>query len=455
MKLVLCDPHTMFMDALNAGLARRGHLVVANSDDADELVELVTHHEPDVCVIDLNPDNGSLLETAARIREGAPGVRVVLLTGEAGEDVWMAFETGLVDGVVNKACDITVLNRAIERVMAGERVLERFTRPPVNRSGTPGLTRLSSRERAVVSLLVSGASTEEMAVELGVSTQTVRTHVQSVLRKFCVNSRSRAVSIAVDLGAVTIDASEVDGWPVVADREVLMRGAVWERPVDVLLVDDHRVFAEALASRLQAEQGIEHIDIACSLSEARAYIHRSCPDLIMLDYQLDDEAGTDLLADLDGLPDRPNVLMLSGHDRAQLAVQAFEAGAHGWVSKTAPFETLMFAAAEVAHGRMYLARASLKPVLHYLLQQSTSQSEPSFVDDLSARQTEVLRCVVSGMSRAECAQRLNLSVHTVRTHVQQLLKRAEVHSTLALASRARGLGVRGIDDPVVPLGMAR
>jgi len=449
MRLVLCDPHTMFMDALNAGLARRGHLVVADSDDPDEVVDLVVQHEPDVCVLDPGPDSGTVVETAAQVRERAPGVKVVLLTGEATEDVWLAFETGLVAGVVNKACDIGVLNRAIERVVAGERVLERFTRPAVARTaGPPGLTRLSSRERAVVSLLVSGASTEEMASELGVSTQTVRTHVQSVLRKFCVNSRSRAVSIAVDLGAVTIDASDTDGWPVLADREVLTRGPVWERPVKVLLVDDHRIFAEALASRLQAEQSIDRIDIACSLSEARAYIHRSCPDLVLLDFQLADEVGLDLLADLDRLPERPFVLMLSGNDRAQLAVQAFEAGAQGWVSKTAPFETLMFAAGEVVHGRMYLARASLKPVLHYLLQQGTSKAEPSFVDDLSARQTEVLRCVVSGMSRAECAERLNLSVHTVRTHVQQLLKRADVHSTLALASRARGLGVRGIDDQV-------
>ena len=69
-----------------------------------------------------------------------------------------------------------------------------------------------------------------------------------------------------------------------------------------------------------------------------------------------------------------------------------------------------------------------------------------FVSDLSPREYEVLRCLVAGMTKKEVAQRLFLSVNTVRTHVQHLLRAADVHTTLALVTAARELDVTGIDD---------
>lgn len=219
------------------------------------------------------------------------------------------------------------------------------------------------------------------------------------------------------------------------------------RQIGVLLVDDHRVFADVLAMRLRDEPTIGRIDVACSLSEARANLNRSTPDLVLLDVQLDGEVGLDLFPDLRAMSRPPDVLMLSGVETVPVIVEAFRSGAQGWIAKTAPFDTLMQAAQQVLDGQMYLAPPTLRPVLVYLLVHSDGRDAPaSFIDDLTPRQVDVLRCLVDGMSRAECAQRLHLSVHTVRTHVQQLLKRADVHSTLALASRARTLGLPGIDS---------
>ena len=212
----------------------------------------------------------------------------------------------------------------------------------------------------------------------------------------------------------------------------------------LLLVEDYRIFADLLAERMRAEEGVCAVDVASSLNEARANLRRSRPDVILLDLNLGGEEGLDLFDDLARMPDPPRVLMLSGVDSAEQVARALGAGAEGWVSKTAAFETLMYAAREVLGGNMYLAPPSLAPTLRYLLKRS--QTEQSFVDQLSDRQLDVLRCVVSGMSRTECAERLHVSVNTVRTHAQQLLKRAGVHSTLALASMARELGVRGIDE---------
>lgn len=200
MRLVLGDDHQMFLEALVRGLISRGHDVVGFTDTLDDLVELVDVGRPDLCLLDVDFGGRSVLEAAGRIRRERPEVPIVLLSGSAGREVWRAFEAGLVEGIVNKVCDISVVDRTIRRVHAGERVVERFPRPVADRHRAAPTTELSDRENAVVRLLVEGASTEQIARALGVSAHTVRTHVQSVLRKYGVNTRAKAVGHAVAHG---------------------------------------------------------------------------------------------------------------------------------------------------------------------------------------------------------------------------------------------------------------
>jgi DNA-binding NarL/FixJ family response regulator len=223
--------------------------------------------------------------------------------------------------------------------------------------------------------------------------------------------------------------------------------AVQQRQIRLLLVDDHRVFAEVLASHFRAEPKIDAVEVAFSLAGARAMVNTFRPDLILLDYQLADELGLELLPDLNRMESPPDVLMLSGTSETRLIVTALDAGVQGWVNKEARFETLVLAATEVLSGHMYLPPPTLKPVIRYLLAGAkVHEKEPSFLDGLSPRESEVLSCLVAGMSRAEVADRLYVSVNTVRTHVQNLLRAADQHSTLSLVALARDLGVRSIDS---------
>ncbi len=219
------------------------------------------------------------------------------------------------------------------------------------------------------------------------------------------------------------------------------------RPIRMLLVDDHRVFVEALAMRLRAEAIIDSAEVAFTLGSARAAVHTFCPHLILLDFHLVDELGLELFSDLSRLPQPPLVLMLSGLQDTVSIVKALEAGAQGWVCKTTRFQTLIFATREVLRGHMYLSPPTVKPVILHLLDTARVTSpEPSFVDELSPRELEVLRCLVAGMSRSEVAAHLFVSVNTVRTHVQNLLKHADRHSTLALVSLAREVGVQPVES---------
>jgi DNA-binding NarL/FixJ family response regulator len=216
----------------------------------------------------------------------------------------------------------------------------------------------------------------------------------------------------------------------------------------VLLVDDHRVFAEVLAMRLRGERGIAGVEIAFSLASARAVANQLDPDVVLLDYDLAGESGLDLIADLDGRGTRPPIVMVSAGHEPRLIVEALERGAEAWVPKDAGFDVLLSAVAEVLRGHLYLPPDALRAVVDRLVEQSHGPTVPehSFVDELSTRELEVLRCLVSGMTRVEVAQRLFISTNTVRTHVQNVLKAADLHSTLALVAAARERGVTGIDE---------
>ncbi|MEU4396530.1 response regulator transcription factor [Kribbella sp. NPDC023855] len=215
----------------------------------------------------------------------------------------------------------------------------------------------------------------------------------------------------------------------------------------LLLVDDHRVFADVLGEALLGEDGISRVSRASDLDTARAILAVDPPDLVLLDLMLAGESGFDLLEELAGCSDTPPAIVLSGSNEPRLIVKALELGAGGWLSKTTPFDALVAAVWQVLDGHLYLAPSTLRPVLNHLLSDRLErQAAAGFVAELTPRELEVLRCLVSGMTRAEVAAQLFVSMNTVRTHVQSLLRRSDQHSALALVAFARSHGVKGIDE---------
>lgn len=197
MRLVLCEGSRMFLEVVSAGLARTGHEICAATRDPAQVAQLVNLRRPDVCVLDAFPD-GSGIDAAAVVRQRSPRTRVLLLTPVATVAVWRAYATGVADGVVNTGCELVQLARCVDQVATGRRVVEGWSAwpPPSARpAGSPA--QLTSREADVLRLLARGASTRAMSQALGVSENTVRTHVQNVLHKTGTRRRGQAVSLAM------------------------------------------------------------------------------------------------------------------------------------------------------------------------------------------------------------------------------------------------------------------
>jgi DNA-binding NarL/FixJ family response regulator len=206
----------------------------------------------------------------------------------------------------------------------------------------------------------------------------------------------------------------------------------------VLIADGHRTFAEVLAASLSVEDRLAAVDVAYTPERAKFLLSVRHYDILVLDPSLDLGSWIELLHV--AMSERPALvaMVVSELRDIHLAVDALAHGVRAWLPKDVSFAGFLHAIDEVVMGRATLPAALLQAVVKELLDRPVrSSAAPSFLDDLTPRQREVLQCLADGMSRAEIAEQLALSPNTVRTHVQEVLHKAGVHSTLAAVARAR------------------
>jgi DNA-binding NarL/FixJ family response regulator len=193
----------MLLDVLAPALRDAGHEVTDTCSQPDILPGLVARRRPDVCLLEATYHGSARLDAVAAVRSFAPETMLVLLVGEATQAVWRAYDDGIVDAVVSKSSSFEDVVSSMCAAQHGRGEVTGFARPattvvPAQRD----LALLTPRERQVLDLLTEGLATTAIAERLGVSKNTVRTHVASVLRKLRVHDRSKAVSSAVPLGLV-------------------------------------------------------------------------------------------------------------------------------------------------------------------------------------------------------------------------------------------------------------
>ncbi|HEV7210065.1 MAG TPA: response regulator transcription factor [Mycobacteriales bacterium] len=203
LELVLADDHVVFLDALTAIMTQLGHAVVAAVTTRGSLADSVRAFQPDVCVLENRLRDGSGVDLIGKMTVASPNTRFVVLTADLDPvTLRQALDAGAA-GYVHKTRGIAALLDVLTRVSAGEIVIEgSFSRPQIPEDQAPPqllrlATYLTQRELECLALLAAGMDTLTMARRLGVSTTTVRSHVQAVLTKLGVHSRLEAASLAI------------------------------------------------------------------------------------------------------------------------------------------------------------------------------------------------------------------------------------------------------------------
>jgi DNA-binding NarL/FixJ family response regulator len=203
--------------------------------------------------------------------------------------------------------------------------------------------------------------------------------------------------------------------------------------IRIMVVDDHDTFRDPLAFMLEREPDFTVVARPRSLSEAREVLENTelAVDVAIVDLNLPDGSGTDLIKDLRGSRARAQALVLSAISEQRHLAEAIESGAAGVMHKSTPMSDLVEAVRRLAAGQQLLSQQEVIEALRIIVRERESHREAQALSEkLTPREREVLQALAEGLSDKEIAQRLHVGVGTVHSHVANILSKLEVSSRL-------------------------
>lgn len=191
--------------------------------------------------------------------------------------------------------------------------------------------------------------------------------------------------------------------------------------ISIVLADDHTVVRRALRVLLEEEPGFEVVAEADEADAAIRYLRGHKPDVLILDLNMPGRPSLEAIPDMQEASPETKIVVLTMQKEPAFARQALQLGVLGYVLKEAADDELVQAVRSAAGGETYL-----QPALGAKL--AAEPERPA--NDLSERETDVLRLIAFGHTNAEIAEQLYISVRTVETH------RAHIQQKLGVSSRA-------------------
>jgi NarL family two-component system response regulator LiaR len=205
-RAIIADDDPFARKMIKESLQRAGLVVIAEAHNGRQAVELTRHYRPDVVLMDVvMPELDGIAATRRIIKEIPDQVIVILTTADDDEIGLLGLRAGA-SGFLAKDVDVDVLPRALQGALSGEaaisrqlsmKIVEQLRRVPQGAGGLrPVKSPLTPREWEVIDLLMARKTTDQIADQLVLSTETVRSHVKNILRKLDARSREEAVAIA-------------------------------------------------------------------------------------------------------------------------------------------------------------------------------------------------------------------------------------------------------------------
>ena len=214
-----------------------------------------------------------------------------------------------------------------------------------------------------------------------------------------------------------------------------------EAAIRVMVVDDHPMWRDAVERDLQAA-GFDVVGVAANGDEALARFPAARPNVLVLDLQIPGPNGVEVTAAVLREDPSARVLILSASGEQADVLDAVKAGATGYLVKSASREELLAAVRRVAAGDTVFTPGLAGLVLGEFRRMSEPSAGPDH-PELTDRETEVLKMVAKGMSYKQIAERLVISHRTVQNHVQNTLRKLQMHNRVELTRYAIE---QGLDD---------
>ncbi|MDN5563529.1 MAG: response regulator transcription factor [Luteococcus sp.] len=211
----------------------------------------------------------------------------------------------------------------------------------------------------------------------------------------------------------------------------------------LLLVDDEMLVRAGLKMVLDGNQGISVVGEAGDGLAAVQAVEALRPDVVLMDIRMPGMDGIEAAGRISALPQAPAVVMLTAFDTEDFVADALDAGAQGFLLKSAPPAELVDAVHAAARGELHFTPEVLRRVVGLAARTSQPRHEASVLAELSERELQVALGVADGLANAEIAEGLFLSLATVKTYLNRIFDKTGADSRVQLAllvERARLTG---------------
>ena len=204
----------------------------------------------------------------------------------------------------------------------------------------------------------------------------------------------------------------------------------------VIIIDDHPLFSRGLAQLIETQKDFKVVGMAKDRIEALDLISKTTTDLVILDLNLGQEDGLELIKDILSFNSHIKILVLSMHDERFYAERAIKAGAKGYIMKEEAESQVINAIKTVTSGEIYLSENEKNRIKE--LSQGTTSENGSFdsISTLSDRQLQIFTLVGKGLGTVEIAKKLNLSIKTIDTHKENIKAKLHCASSAELRQMA-------------------
>ena len=208
------------------------------------------------------------------------------------------------------------------------------------------------------------------------------------------------------------------------------------RPARVVVAVQQRMLAEVMAHRLGSESDVDVVEILWDHDDVVPSVTRSKPDVVLLDLRLIDGEVSTICDEIHRADPDAHLAILTGGSADRHVMEAVEAGCSSFASLDKSDEELLTAVRVASTGSPHL-----HPELVAGLVQRLDRTQRHMADDLTTRELEVLGLLAAGLGNAALAERLGVSINTVRHHVQSILTKLGVHTKLQAVTTAMREGL--------------
>lgn len=219
-------------------------------------------------------------------------------------------------------------------------------------------------------------------------------------------------------------------------------------PVYIVLIDDNRLLREGLAALIHSQPGFKVLTASADVDEALQKAREAKPDVVLLDFGLEDHDSLALTSTVHAEVPTARVIVMGLLSAQEDVADYVRAGASGFIMKDASFDQFVETIRAVAAGAEVLPQALTNTLFSQIARNAVGGRNARVLEAvrLTSRERQVIDLLGEGLSNKEIATRLHIAVHTVKSHVHNILEKLALRSRLEVAAFSHSQGKRSVEQ---------